>query len=50
MLRIVLHDCRYLYDDAMEYLPLVKDTLEFLQLSNCGDITDSGLVPLTQLM
>ncbi|KAK7483527.1 hypothetical protein BaRGS_00025201 [Batillaria attramentaria] len=47
--RIILHDCRYLYDEALEYLPLVKDTLVFLQISNCGDITDRGLVPLTQL-
>ncbi|KAK7104121.1 ATP synthase subunit s, mitochondrial-like [Littorina saxatilis] len=47
--RIILHDCRYLYDDAIGYLSLVKNTLEFLQLSNCGDITDAGLVPLTEL-
>lgn len=47
--RIILHDCRYLYDDALEYLPLVKNTLQYLQLSNCGDITNRGLVPLTQL-
>ncbi|XP_076463509.1 ATP synthase subunit s, mitochondrial-like [Babylonia areolata] len=48
--RIVLHDCRYLYDEALDYLSLVKDTLLYLQLSNCGDITDSGLVPLKQLV
>ncbi|KAL8619790.1 hypothetical protein ACOMHN_025876 [Nucella lapillus] len=48
--RMVLHDCRYLYDDALAYLPLVKDTLQVLQLSNCGDITQPGLAPLTQLL
>lgn len=47
--KIILHDCRYMCDDALEYLPLVKETLQFLQLSNCGDITDEGLRPLTEM-
>ncbi|XP_046337340.2 ATP synthase subunit s, mitochondrial-like [Haliotis rufescens] len=48
--KIVLHDCRYLDDDALNYLPLVKDTLQHLQISSCGDITDRGLSPLSELV
>ncbi|XP_046575679.1 ATP synthase subunit s, mitochondrial-like isoform X2 [Haliotis rubra] len=48
--KIVLHDCRYLDDDALNYLPQVKATLQHLQISSCGDITDRGLSPLSELV
>ncbi|XP_041352813.1 ATP synthase subunit s, mitochondrial-like isoform X1 [Gigantopelta aegis] len=47
--KIILHDCNYLYDDALSYLPLVKETLNSLQISSCGDISDEGLAHVCQL-
>ncbi|XP_055957208.1 ATP synthase subunit s, mitochondrial [Patella vulgata] len=47
--RITLHNCGYLDDSALSYLPCVKDSLIYLQLSSCGDISNQGLQPIQQL-
>ena len=48
-MKIILHDCNYLDDEAISYLPLVKKTLNSLQISSCGDITDQGLAHISEL-
>lgn len=47
--RIVLHNCMYLEDTAVNMLRYTKNTLEHLQLSNCEDITCEGVKSLHQL-
>lgn len=47
--KIILHDCSYLENDALKELVYVKETLLFLQVSQCGNITEPGLLHLTSL-
>ncbi|ESO01527.1 hypothetical protein HELRODRAFT_185685 [Helobdella robusta] len=48
--RIRLHHCPYLPDEAlMLAVDKLKHTLEHLELTSCGDITDSGLLYLQHL-
>lgn len=47
--RIKLHNCKYLYDPALTHLPLIKETLEHLQISENGSFTDDSLKPLAEL-
>lgn len=44
-----LHKCSYLDNEALPLLTLVKDSLLDLQLSSCGDISDSGVKSLAGL-
>lgn len=47
--KIVLHDCGYLYDNGLGMLKPVDDTLRYLQVSACGNITSTGLLLLGNL-
>lgn len=47
--KLILHQCNYLDNEALPMLAAVKDTLEELQLSSCGDIDDSGVKSLSHL-
>lgn len=47
--RIVFHKASYLDDAGLEQLPLLKDSLEELQISSCGNVTEEGLRHLKQL-
>ncbi|XP_064599575.1 ATP synthase subunit s, mitochondrial-like [Liolophura sinensis] len=47
--KIVLHNCGYLDDSAIELLPLVKDSLRELQISSCGDVTQRSLPSIAEL-
>nr|XP_054758769.1 ATP synthase subunit s, mitochondrial-like [Lytechinus pictus] len=44
-----LHHCTYLQDICVSKLVLLKDSLEELQISSCGDVTDKGLATLNHL-
>ncbi|XP_038075351.1 ATP synthase subunit s, mitochondrial-like [Patiria miniata] len=44
-----LHHCTYLRDTCVSRLDILKDSLEEIQLSSCGDISDAGLVSLHKL-
>jgi len=48
--KIVLHKCGYLEDDAVKQLSYVKSTLTDLQISSCGNVSDEGILSLTQLV
>lgn len=41
--RIILHDNKYIDDRAMKGLEYGKDTLEFVQVSKCYNVTDVGV-------
>lgn len=47
--KIILHDCGYIEDEALNQLHFVKNTLEELQVSLCGNITDAGLRHIKEL-
>ncbi|XP_042884882.1 ATP synthase subunit s, mitochondrial-like isoform X1 [Penaeus japonicus] len=47
--RIVFHKSSYLDDAGLGQLPLLKDSLEELQVSSCGNVTEEGLRHLKQL-
>ena len=47
--KLTLHKCMYLDNDALPMLAAVKDSLEDLQLSSCGDISDAGVKTLACL-
>ncbi|KAI0239779.1 ATP synthase subunit s, mitochondrial [Lamellibrachia satsuma] len=49
MQKIRLHHCAYLEDAAIERLVLLKDSLQHLEISSCGDVTDDGLLSLGRL-
>ncbi|XP_071477314.1 ATP synthase subunit s, mitochondrial-like [Diadema antillarum] len=44
-----LHHCTYLQDTCVSKLIYLKDCLEELQISSCGDVTDKGLTNLIHL-
>lgn len=44
-----LINCLYVGNQALNYLNLLKDSLEYLEIKNCVLITDEGLGHLTQL-
>jgi len=47
--KIILHECAYLENNALNELIYVKDSLLFLQVSRCGNITETGLLHLVKL-
>lgn len=47
--KVKLHNCVYLEDEALAKLQFVADTLEELEVSNCKNITDHGLLHLRHL-
>ncbi|XP_078000926.1 ATP synthase subunit s, mitochondrial-like [Glandiceps talaboti] len=44
-----LHHCTYLTDECLQALHYLQDTLEDLQVTSCGNISDKGLISLHQL-
>lgn len=49
MRKIRFHFCTYLEDEAVRGLVRLKDCLEDLEISSCGDVSDNGIASLTQL-
>ncbi|XP_062534478.1 ATP synthase subunit s, mitochondrial-like [Armigeres subalbatus] len=47
--KIRLHNCVYLEDQALTKLRFVAQTLEVLEVSNCKNVTDYGLLALRDL-
>lgn len=47
--RLVLVDCKYVTNDACQWLCMIKETLHTLQISNCPGINDCGLMHLERL-
>uniref|UniRef100_A0A182PP93 Uncharacterized protein n=1 Tax=Anopheles epiroticus TaxID=199890 RepID=A0A182PP93_9DIPT len=47
--KVVLHNCVYIDDQALWKLRYVAHTLEEVQISKCGNVTDHGLLQLKQL-
>ncbi|XP_053667756.1 ATP synthase subunit s, mitochondrial [Anopheles marshallii] len=47
--KVVLHNCVYIDDQALWKLRYVANTLEEIQISKCGNVTDHGLLHLKQL-
>lgn len=46
---IKLHKCAYITDEALRMLVYVKDTLETLHVTSCGNVTDDGVKSLDRL-
>lgn len=47
--RIVLNNCVYIDDSALEKLQLRKDSLRILEISKCRNITEHGLFQIKKL-
>ena len=47
--RIILHKCAHMENEALERLVHVKNTLKELQVTECGNVEDDGLLSLKQL-
>lgn len=48
--KIILHKCDYLEDPALKGLCPLKNSLKYLQISSCGNITEKGLEDLHPLI
>lgn len=42
--KIIFCDCRYLYNSDIDFLRYTKNSLQHLEISKCGRITESGLI------
>lgn len=47
--KIILHKCTYLENPALPLLSSIHQSLKYLQVSSCGNITEIGLSSLTKL-
>lgn len=47
--KIILDNCSYLQNDALHQLTPLQETLIYLQVSRCGNITEKGLEGLNSL-
>lgn len=47
--KVVLHRCTHLENEALEKLIILKDTLKELEVSECYNVEDSGLLSLKNL-
>ncbi|XP_060537382.1 ATP synthase subunit s, mitochondrial [Cylas formicarius] len=47
--KLILHECQYLEDNALNELNFISNSLLFLQVSRCPNISDNGLLYLTHL-
>ncbi|XP_059621184.1 ATP synthase subunit s, mitochondrial [Phlebotomus argentipes] len=47
--RIILGNCKYADNRGMKYLALAKETLRELEISQCPNVNDSGLLQLSSL-
>lgn len=47
--KIILHKCKHMENEALEQLGLLKTTLKHLQVSDCYNVVDSGIISLCQL-
>lgn len=47
--KIVFDKCSYLQNEALHKLTPLQESLEYLQVSRCGDITEKGLEGLNSL-
>lgn len=47
--RIILNRCKHMENEALEQLAYVKQSLKELQVTDCSNVMDSGLLSLKQL-
>lgn len=47
--RIILQRCQHMEDEALQHLAYVKDSLKHLEIVDCHNVEDSGLLSLKQL-
>jgi len=47
--KVIFHKCNYMEDDAMDHINHLKKSLNSLQVSSCGNISDVGLCSLIEL-
>lgn len=47
--KIILNRCQHMENSALDQLAYVKDTLNVLQVTDCGNVENSGLSTLKQL-
>lgn len=47
--KIILHQCKHMENDALEKLGFLKNSLKELQVTNCGNVEENGLLTLKQL-
>ncbi len=47
--KAIFHKCGYIEDEAVEKLGYLSNTLKYLQLSSCGNVTDEGILTLVQM-
>lgn len=47
--RIILNRCKHMENEALEQLGYVKNSLKELQVTDCNNVVESGLLSLKQL-
>lgn len=47
--RIILNRCKHMENEALEQLVYVKKSLKELQVTDCSNVVESGLLSLKQL-
>lgn len=47
--RIILNRCKHMENEALEELRYMKNSLKELQVTDCNNVVDSGLLSLKQL-
>lgn len=46
---IILNRCAHMENEALDHLAYVRNSLKVLQVTDCGNVEDSGLLALKQL-
>ncbi|XP_071962954.1 ATP synthase subunit s, mitochondrial-like isoform X2 [Antedon mediterranea] len=49
MRSLKLHHATYITDESMDKLEILKDSLEDIQVTSCGDVSDKGIASLCKL-
>ncbi|ODN05714.1 ATP synthase subunit s, mitochondrial [Orchesella cincta] len=47
--KAIFHKCGYMEDEAVRRIGYLKDSLEELQISSCGNVSDEGILTLVEL-
>lgn len=47
--KVILHQCGYIEDKALEYFKILNNSLKHLQISSCRNVTSNGLSSLESL-
>ncbi len=48
--KVKLHKCNYMQDDALYHLVVLAFSLRDLEVSSCANVTDDGILALSNML